>query len=346
MTNAPGLAVRYALTGDEALALAAMEKIKEIIEDPSSGSKHVAHRVWSWRLMAVAIAYDCAKSAWPAEFRAQTRTWMEQVLERIYFQHQTWTEYTGFAIGHRFSGFFLGAAGVGSLALLGEPGDTPRQPIPYLGGRDPQLPLDPITEVAAELPVFPLVPEAVPQQWTYVGGLLPDSEDVIVKQLEQHLAQGLKPGMEIAAQDTAHVVAALPTEAFRHGGVDITKANKHTYFSENWLSTNVRVTADQAGWYRFKSGYDAGVNFGANWLAGISITDGDVFQLQVGDYPLVIQTRIAQTNPWGMIQVKPRFVRITEAEVQESLAFIALTEELQQEQYRQMLSYHQDTNGA
>ena len=157
MTNAPGLAVRYALTGDEALALAAMEKTKELIEDPSSGSKHVAHRVWSWRLMAVAIAYDCAKSAWPAEFRAQTRTWMEQVLERIYFQHQTWTEYTGFAIGHRFSGFFLGAAGVGSLALLGEPGDAPRQPIPYLGGRDPQLPLDPITEVAAELPVFPLV---------------------------------------------------------------------------------------------------------------------------------------------------------------------------------------------
>ena len=85
MTNAPGLALRYALTGDKALASAAMEQTKTLIEDPSSGSKHVAHRVWSWRLMAVAIAYDCAKNAWPDEFRAQTRTWMEQVLNVFIF---------------------------------------------------------------------------------------------------------------------------------------------------------------------------------------------------------------------------------------------------------------------
>ena len=229
---------------------------------------------------------------------------------------------------------------------MDEPGDAPRQPRRYLDGRDPKLPLDPIADTAEGLPTVALVSAEVPQQWTYVGGISTEGEEDTFVQLAKHLKQGLPMGLTVNTADASYTVTDLPAEAFRHGGVDITKANNHTYFSENWLSTTIKVTPDQVGWYRFITGYDAGVNYGANWLAGISVNDGDVFQLQAGQYPLVMQTRIAQTNPWGMIQVKPRLIKISQAEVEDSLAFIALTEELKQEQYQQMLSYHQDNNGA
>ena len=183
MTNAPGLAVRHALTGDPTLAQEAWAATKIILDDASSGSKHVAHRVWGWRLIAVSIAYDCCYHSWSDAQKAETTTWMRQVIDRILHQHQAWTEYTGWSLGHRFGTNFVGAAAVGSLVLLGDSADAPQPPTPYLNGHNPRIALPPSQAIPQSGPIEDFAPGKVPQKWHWVGGLFPQEDEDVLAQL-------------------------------------------------------------------------------------------------------------------------------------------------------------------
>ena len=124
------------------------------------------------------------------------------------------------------------------------------------------------------------------------------------------------------------------------------KANGHKYFAENWFATVLRVQQDQVGTYRYDAGFDTGVTDGQTWIAGRPLPDKGVITLGSGDYLVVIKASNSQTNPWGMIQIKPKFSSLNTEEAEESLAHLEEKALWQQERYQAELAYHQRTGAS
>ncbi len=305
MTNAPGLALRAAITGDAALAEAAMTAVGALIADSSNGSKHVAHRVWAWRLQAVAIAYDCCGDRWPEAFRAQVRAWIGRVVGRILYQHQNWTEYTGWSLGHRFGMNFIGAAALGTLAVVGDPGPGPA-PV-ATAERDLQVAV-PTVPITASVPRQALEPGRIPERWLFAGGMPADVAASVAAALGGPAAPVLADGCPAAA---GVAFAPLPAGGIHDGAIDVVKANKRAYYTGNWLATALTVSPAQDGWFRFDAGCDAGVTDWSAWISGVPLRDGEILRLAPGDHLLLMSCVVGETNAWGMIGIRPRLVAVT-----------------------------------
>lgn len=293
MTNAPGLALRHLLTGDRALADAALVAVQAMMAETSSGSKFVAHRVWAWRAEAIALAFDWCYHAWSPSDRAEVVAWLRRYAERAFYQHGSFTEYTGWRVTHKLGNQIVSGAALAALAIVGEPGPERPAPQGYLDGRDPSTAITAITGLPGQLPAHPLTPTTMPSHWWFIGGLL-DQPEVVSEPLPLSDA-GWQP---------------LPAAARWEGRISLNDANNNTWLSVNHLACAVDIEHDQ--WLRFRGGFDNGVTAAQTWISGVPVRDGDVIRLAAGRHVVQLRLTIGSTNPWGKIACRPRFETVTD----------------------------------
>lgn len=307
MTSAAGLGLRYQITDDKSLAEQSRKIVENIMADKSSGSKEVAHRVWAWRSEEVALAYDLCYDAWPAEFRQEVEQYLAGIADRVFFNHGSFTEYSGWRLNDRIGVGLIYGPCVASLAIVGEKGDAPTAiPAPYLNGHDPEQPLPAEKLEGDGLPINTFADDKMPAHWLFTGGLKPGSKSLDLAKLSQ---LRLKPNDKVVLGEASGNMQAYPDEGKWNDRLDIVGANGHAYFTSNVLYTIIRN--DETRWVRFDGGFDVGIQSPVVLFAGTRIYDGDVFKLEKGDYPLLMVLPVSQTNPWGKISAQPRLMEIS-----------------------------------
>ncbi|MFP4105593.1 MAG: hypothetical protein ACLFVU_05805 [Phycisphaerae bacterium] len=303
MTTAAGLGVRYQLTGEKKLAEQARKLVERTMADRSSGDKGVAHRIWAWRSEEIALAYDLCYDAWPEEFRKQVAQYLAGIADRVFYNHGTFTEYSGWAINDRIGVGLIYGPCLATLAIVGEKTDQPL-PVPaeYLDGHDPHKPLPEMElQKADEVPISDFASGAVPGKLLWIGA-------VPVKKSSQldadKLAElQLEEGQKVTLIGKTFTAGTFPEKGKWNGRLDIVGANKHKYFTTNLIYTVIRN--DKPRWVRFKGNFDGGIVDPLTFLAGKRINDGDVFRLGKGTYPMLLALPVSETNPWGKITCKP-----------------------------------------
>ncbi len=308
MTSAAGLGLRYQITDDKSLAEQSRKIVENIMADKSSGSKEVAHRVWAWRAEEVALAYDLCYDAWPTEFRREVEHYLAGIADRVFFNHGSFTEYSGWQLNDRIGIGLIYGPCVASLAIVGEKGQPPTAiPAQYLNGHDPEKPLPAETLEGDGLPINTFADGKMPDHWLFAGGLKPGSKPLDLAKLSQ---LRLKPNDKVMLGEASTDIKVYPDKGKWNSRLDIVGANGHAYYTSNVLYTIIRN--DEARWVRFDGGFDVGIQSPVVLLAGKRIYDGDVFKLEKGDYPLLMVLPVSQTNPWGKICTQPRFTVISE----------------------------------
>lgn len=304
--NLPGIALRYLLTNDAALAQRARAMTEEMMADDNSGDKAVRHRVWAWRSEAIAIALDSCYEAWDEDFRRRVGDYLAAVAERHWYDHGAFTEYIRWYILDRTTPGLLYGPAVASLSLLGEPGPEEPRPTAYLNGHDPHQPL-PAADLgpAAKLPASTFASGQLPGEWLQLGQL----EAARIAALDG--TQRPLPGVDgFAAID--------PEQHIWQRKIDLTAVCNKQWFSGAILATIIDNPHER--WVRFTSGASNSIQQQVYFLSGTRVEDGDVLRLAAGRHHLLFGAVIAQTNPWGKIYCAPTLTDIDEAQAVAELA--------------------------
>ena len=259
-----------------------------------SGSKFVAHRVWSWRLEQLSLAYDMAWHAWSPDFRSEVEEYLARVTERHFFDHGSFTEYMGWSMGPKLGSQALAGPCIAGLVLLGQKGAAPEAPLRLLGGRDPRLampPLGPASGATGNL--------TLPKDWSITEPIRFDDGPPEIQ------------GVEVAAPDAALMspkgqleFKPLGAKGLWQGRVDLTAAMKRTVGHWAWLRTEFHFSAER--WVRFWDRADGGVLSRKYWWNGTPLREGDVFKVGKGRHHLMLKASIGECNPWGKITIAPQ----------------------------------------
>ena len=78
------------------------------------------------------MTYDLCVEAWPAAFNQQVRDYLYEYVNRAFHDHGSFTEYTGWRLGHKLGTDIVARACIVALVLQGEPGPAPQAPWLYL----------------------------------------------------------------------------------------------------------------------------------------------------------------------------------------------------------------------
>ncbi len=347
MQDAAGLALRYRLTGDAAYAEESRRKTSALMADQSSGSKSVAHRVWSWRAEEVALAFDLCYDAWPADYRQEVAAYLAKVAEHAFFNHGSFTEYISWGLTTRHAPNLLYGPALAGLAILGEPEPLGVAPQPYLGGRDPRSPLPALTTLPEDLPAAPFADGGMPGTWLYAGPVLPEKGQIAPAALRPDSIP--RPGGNLSAG--AGPVAADPVtwrllgaDIVTANGIDLTAANRHAYHSRNCMATV--ITVESARWLRLEAGLDNAIDDARFWLDGVALAHRDVVQVAPGRHLFLIDVRMGKTNPWGRIAIKPRFTSVDPDQAAELVRRLEARSRETLAAWEDDRDYHQANQGA
>lgn len=325
LDNAVGNGLRWLASGDPAMAERAAEQVRALMADTSTGDKGVAHRVLGWRASQVALAYDCCYHAWPPGFRREVERYLARFIERAFFEHGAFTEYTGWSLSHKLGTDIVARACIATLALRGAPGPAPVEPPPYLGGHDPHTSLGPSDHATGG---EALLDDTMPSNWWYLG---------------THPATAAEQAF--AAWRTAPGTGtALNHEALWKGRLAVNKANGNAWNTTNGFA--VTFASDCERWVRFTAEPSGGIAAVRFDLDGQPLTDGDVLRLAAGDHQLVAQVTITSTNPWGVIHVGPRWRFLDEATATTALTDRLAAVEDRHATWQAAVAFHQASGGA
>jgi hypothetical protein len=322
MDGPVGLAVRHQLTGDAALARQLIPMIEKMM-DRGLLSDQFGHNVGD-RLEKTAVAYDCCRDAWPADFRRRVEDYMLWASGEVLGANRTAHQAINWHVSSNWAAPLYAGAAFAGLALVGEDGPKPHEPLPtHCGTRI--APADGY-EPPQGVPVSEFASGEMPPEWIYVGGFrLKDDRDDPLASVGGRAKARLEPGQAVTYRGQTETVKPLSHETDKGywqnenyaGGkalIDITNAVGRRFFTHNYFYAVVRNETPR--WVRVAT--DPG--HATVYVGGVRLEPGETAHLAKGLYPLLVEAPIEWMNPWGRHLIRPRLVQVTEAEAEAATA--------------------------
>lgn len=285
----------YQMTGDKAYAEKAFVSTVATMAN-RNGGPFALGRFWGYRTSVVGTAYDLCYDAWTPSQRELVENYLDWILFKCEFRkHRVGT--VNWAPGSNYTIVIHPGNAMGALALWGEKGPGPLEPIPPRT-EPAQLAGDYVAP--AGVPVTPLVPGLMPAQWLGIGPF--------VARVSQHmhpfyqyvepfdcLASGggmskvrPEPGQKVAfrAQQLEWKPCSL-AEAGKDwdGKAKLSPSAVGAKDQENTFIFFYTVLAvEQPGWFKVQVPFYDGKCF----LAGERFADGEFVHLAKGQYPALV----------------------------------------------------------
>jgi hypothetical protein len=305
--DAVSLAFLYQLTGEKRYAdQTYSETVKTM--DNRNGGPFALGRFWGYRTSVVGAAYDLCYNAWTPEQREEVEDYLDWILYKcLHRQHRVGT--VNWQPGSNYTVVIHAGNGIAALALWGEKGHAPVEPLPPRASAPRIAPPAGFTP-ANGAPVVQFATGKFPADWLWIGPF------------RQHVVQHEHPyydyrqrvdclatmgGMEKAQPGVGQEVifknqtlrweplsiAANPEifqGEFQHTGRTIIKCYKLANQRENrHLFFYTVLENDKPGWYQFDGNFYEGKCF----IAGQRILHGEHFYLEKGRFPLLVPVVMA-----------------------------------------------------
>ena len=300
-----GDAIRVQLSGNRKLAQQMIPEIEKLM-DRGLTSDQFGNNVGD-RLEKVAIAYDCCRDYWPAEFRRRVEAYLYSAANGVLRADQSAGGGINWHVCSNWSAPLYAGAAFAGLALYGEKGPKPTPPAPTQSGQ----------EIAAAddytpgkgVPVVDFANDAMPGDWIYAGGIALENDRPVLPQAGKTRPQ---VGDAIRHGRQSDVWKPLSREKdkgyYTSGGremVDITNAVGRRLFTRTWFFAVVRN--DKPRWVQVRTDYDDA----SVYLNGVVLRNGEVARLDKGLYPMLVEADIGWMNAWGRHLMRPRLAEIS-----------------------------------
>ena len=126
--DAVGLAFLYQITGQKSYADRAYAATVKTMDD-RNGGPFALGRFWGYRTSVVGVAYDLCYDAWTAEQREEVENYLDWILYKcLHRQHRVGT--VNWQPGSNYTVVIHAGNGIAALALWGEKGHAPVEPLP------------------------------------------------------------------------------------------------------------------------------------------------------------------------------------------------------------------------
>jgi hypothetical protein len=326
--HAAGHGLLYLLRDDPAEARKAQEIVERVVFGPGYGGANPWNRGQEKERhlraplgVGVALAFDFCYAAWPADFRAKVAAQLEWKARDL-VEGLGREEYNDSYPSNHVA-ICQGGGGVVALAVLGEPGDYfPKPP-------SPTAQLETAIEAPQDyrsgkgVPVAKLELGQMPRKWLFAGPLKPEDMD---REFLAGLGGREKARPEVGTKITAEgrTVSFEPldeTEGIwnsRHtnnmDALDLVTPINRDYHSTVFYYTVVEN--DRPGLLQFVCEHGGTRAF----LAGKPLVNNGFLRLGKGRFPLLLQVRVGETEPWGKIWTIPRFVEAAEDHAKQAAA--------------------------
>lgn len=301
------LGLLYQLTGNRSYAERAKSATVKVM-DNRDGGPFALGRFWGYRTSMVGAAYDLCYDAWEPEFREQVEDYLDWILYKcLHRQHRVGT--VNWDPGSNYTIVIHAGNGMAALALWGEKGPPPVEPLPPRS-ESPRIAAPENFNPAPGVPVVKLVPGQFPTEWLWIG---PFQQHVLqhehpfydYRQPVDYLASagGMEnvrpaPGDKVTFKQQTFEWKLLTRAAnpdifqgeFQHTGKTIIKCYKLANRRENQhLFFYTVLENDAPGWFQFEGNFYEGKYF----IAGQRILHGEHFFLEKGRFPLLVPNVMA-----------------------------------------------------
>ena len=305
--DAVSLAFLHQITGEKSYAERAYAETVKTMDD-RNGGPFALGRFWGYRTSVVGAAYDLCYDAWTAQQREEVENYLDWILYKcLYRQHRVGT--VNWLPGSNYTVVIHAGNGIAALALWGEKGPPPAEPLPP---RTDALRIAPPADFTPSkgVPIVKFDTGKFPTDWLWIGPF------------RQHVVQHEHPyydyqqpvdclaamgGMEKAQPSAGQTVmfknqtlrweplniTATPDifqGEFQHTGKVIIKCYKLANNRENrHLFFYTVLENDRPGWYEFDGNFYEGKCF----IAGNRILHGEHFYLEKGRFPFLVPVVMA-----------------------------------------------------
>lgn len=342
--DAISLAFLYQITGQKSYAERAYaETVKTM--DNRDGGPFALGRFWGYRTSVVGAAYDLCYDAWTAEQREEVEDYLDWILFKcLHRQHRVGT--VNWQPGSNYTVVIHAGNGIAALALWGEKGSAPVEPLPPRESAPRIAP--PVGFMPAKgVPVVKFEVGKFPTDWLWIG---PFRQHVVQHEHPYYDYQqpvdclaavgGMKNAQPSFNQEVKFKNQTLRWEPlnitanpeifqgeFQHAGKVVIKCYRLAQNRENrHLFFYTVLENDKPGWHQFDGNFYEGKCF----IAGQRILHGDHFYLEKGRFPLLVPVVMAD----GEYSCFFQFLESSEAKAN---AFYADSERTKSyERYRQV----------
>lgn len=306
-TDPVALGLLYQLTGDRSYAERAKPATVKVMDNRDGGAFALG-RFWGYRTSVVGAAYDLCYDAWELEFREQVENYLDWILYKcLHRQHRVGT--VNWDPGSNYTIVIHAGNGMAALALWGERGAAPAEPLPPRN-EAPRIAASADLKPAPGVPVVKLDPGRFPTEWLWIG---PFEQRVLqhehpfydYKQPADCLASagGMEnvrpaPGDKVTFKQQTLEWKPLTKAAnpdvfegeFQHTGKTVLKCYKLANKRENQhLFFYTVLENDTPGWFQFDGNFYEGKCF----IAGQRLLHGEHFFLEKGRFPLLVPSVMA-----------------------------------------------------
>jgi len=305
--DAVSLAFLYQITGQESYAERAYaETVKTM--DNRNGGPFALGRFWGYRTSVVGAAYDLCYEGWTAQQREEVQYYLDWILYKcLHRQHRVGT--VNWQPGSNYTVVIHAGNGIAALALWGEKGPAPVEPLPPRATA-PHIAPPTASTPARGVPVLKFDTGKFPTEWLWIG---PFRQHVLqhehpyydyqqpvdclaamggMEKAQPHLDQEVKFKNQTLRWEPLNMTANpdIFQGEFQHAGKVIIKCYKLANQRENrHLFFYTVLENDKPGWYQFDGNFYEGKCF----LAGQRILHGDHFYLEKGRFPLLVPVAMA-----------------------------------------------------
>ena len=303
------LGLLYQLTGEKSYAERAKPATVEVM-DNRNGGPFALGRFWGYRTSVVGAAYDLCYDAWEPEFREKVENYLDWILYKCLFrQHRVGT--VNWQPGSNYTVVIHAGNGMAALALWGEKGSVPVEPLPPRA-EAPRISPPADFAPAAGVPVVKLDPGHFPTEWLWIG---PFEQQVLqhehpfydYRQPVDCLAAmgGMEkarptPGQKVEFKGRMFQWQSLTKAAnpdifegeFQHTGKTVIKCYKLANRENTHLFFYTVLENGKPGWYQFDGNFYEGKCF----IAGQRILHGEHFYLERGRFPLLVPSVMADAE--------------------------------------------------
>ena len=300
------LGLLYQLTGDKSYAERARPATVQVMND-RNGGPFALGRFWGYRTSVVGSAYDLCYDAWEPEFREKVEDYLDWILYKCLFrQHRVGT--VNWEPGSNYTVVIHAGNGMAALALWGEKGPAPVEPLPPRSEAPRLAPPADFTP-AAGVPVAKFDAGKFPTEWLWIGpfeGRVLQHEHPFYDYRQPVDCLAAMGGMEKARPASGQKVVfknqtlewkpltqAANPDMFQgenqHAGKTILKCQKLSGRENTHLFFYTVLENEMPGWYEFDGNFYEGKCF----IAGERVLHGEVFYLEKGRFPLLVPVVMA-----------------------------------------------------
>jgi hypothetical protein len=323
------LGLLYQLTGDRSWAERAAPATVKTMDD-RSGGPFALGRFWGYRTSVVGTAYDLCYDAWEPAFRERVEDYLDWITYKcLHRMHRVGT--VNWQPGSNYTVVIHAGNGMAALALEGEKGPPPVEPLPPLAGAPRPAPLSGDGPPAG-VPVVRLEPGQMPTEWLWIG---PFEERVLqhehpyfdYKAPVDPLASagGMEnvrpvPGTKVTFKGRTLEWQALSRKdrpdlfegENQHAGKTVLRTYKISGRENTHLFFYTVLENDRPGYWQLEANFYEGKCF----IAGRRVNHGEIVHLERGRFPLLVPAAMADGE-------YACFLHFTESTEEKAKAFYA-----------------------